>query len=71
MPKEHKKRGRRDDQKKRKRDQDDDASAKRFKKEDLDQLEAEQRAARGQFAERFAEFASKDQRRLVRRTFAP
>lgn len=41
MPKEHKKRGRRDDQKKRKRDQDDDASAKRFKKEDIDQLEAE------------------------------
>ncbi|KAI4655813.1 Nucleolar protein 9 [Alternaria ventricosa] len=41
MPKEHKKRGRREDQKKRKRDADDDASAKRFKKEDIDQLEAE------------------------------
>jgi nucleolar protein 9 len=41
MPKEHKKRGRREEQKKRKRDVDDDASAKRFKKEDIDQLEAE------------------------------
>ncbi len=37
----------------------------------VDQLEAEQRDARGQFAARFAEFASKEQRRLVRRTFAP
>jgi CHAD domain-containing protein len=36
----------------------------------VDQLEAEQRAARGQFAERFADFASKQQRNLVRRTFA-
>jgi nucleolar protein 9 len=41
MPKDHKKRGRRDDQKKRKRDLDDDASAKRLKKEDVGQLDAE------------------------------
>ncbi|CBX98006.1 Nucleolar protein 9 [Plenodomus lingam] len=36
MPKEHKKRGRRDEQKKRKRDADDDATAKRHKKDDVD-----------------------------------
>jgi CHAD domain-containing protein len=36
----------------------------------VDQLEAEQRAARGHLAERFAAFASKRQRNLVRRTFA-
>jgi CHAD domain-containing protein len=36
----------------------------------VDRLEAEQRAARSQFAVRFADFASKQQRKLVRRTFA-
>ena len=41
MPKEHKKRGRREEQKKRKRDVDDDASAKRFKQEEIEQLQAE------------------------------
>ncbi|KNG52652.1 plp-dependent transferase [Stemphylium lycopersici] len=41
MPKEHKKRGRREEQKKRKRDVDDDAGAKRLKQEELEQLQAE------------------------------
>jgi CHAD domain-containing protein len=36
----------------------------------VDRLEAEQRAARDRFAERFAAFASDDQRKLVTRTFA-
>lgn len=36
MPKEHRKRGRRDDQKKRKRDADDDAASKRHKPDDVD-----------------------------------
>jgi CHAD domain-containing protein len=37
----------------------------------VDQLDAEQHAARAQFAERFAAFASDDQRKLVTRTFSP
>jgi len=36
----------------------------------IDQLEAEQHAARAGFAERFAAFASDDQRKLVARTFS-
>ena len=36
----------------------------------VDQLDAEQRAARDRFAERFAAFASDEQRKLVARTFA-
>jgi CHAD domain-containing protein len=36
----------------------------------VDQLEAEQHAARAQFAERFADFAGKAQRKLVKGTFA-
>ena len=35
----------------------------------VDRLEAEQRAARSHFAERFAAFAAKDQRKLVSATF--
>jgi len=41
MPKEHKKRGRREDQKKRKRDHDDEPASKRFRKDDVEQLQAE------------------------------
>ena len=41
MPKEHKKRGRREDQKKRKRDHDDESASKRLRKEDVEQLQAE------------------------------
>ena len=33
-------------------------------------LGEDERAARGEFAGRFAEFASKEQRRLVKETFA-
>jgi hypothetical protein len=36
----------------------------------IDRLDAEQHAARAQFAERFAAFASDDQRKLVTRTFS-
>ncbi len=36
----------------------------------VDRLGADERAARGEFAERFAAFAAKSQRRLVRETFA-
>jgi CHAD domain-containing protein len=35
----------------------------------VDRLDAEQHAARAHFAERFAAFASPEQRRLVKRTF--
>ncbi|EOA89553.1 uncharacterized protein SETTUDRAFT_167415 [Exserohilum turcica Et28A] len=52
MPKEHKKRGRRDEHKKRKRDLDDDASAKRHKHDDAGPLaaadDAVQQLANGQ-----------------------
>jgi nucleolar protein 9 len=51
MPKEHKKRGRREEQKKRKRDIDDDASAKRPKHQDSDELyvqDSVQEVANGQ-----------------------
>ena len=41
MPKEHKKRGRREDQKKRKRDHDDELASKRLRKDDVEQLQAE------------------------------
>ncbi len=37
----------------------------------VDQLDAEQHAARAQFADRFAAFASDEQRKLVTRTFSP
>ena len=36
----------------------------------VERLGEDERAARGEFAERFAEFASKEQRRLVKETFA-
>jgi hypothetical protein len=35
----------------------------------VDALERDQAAARGEFAERFAAFAAKGQRKLVRKTF--
>ncbi|EDU49356.1 hypothetical protein PtrSN002B_002709 [Pyrenophora tritici-repentis] len=41
MPKEHKKRGRREDQKKRKRDHDDESASKRFRKDDIEHVQAE------------------------------
>ena len=44
MPKENKKRGRREERKKRKRDVDDDVSAKRLKHEESDQLYAQESA---------------------------
>ena len=37
----------------------------------VDQLDAEQQAARDRFAERFAAFAAAEQRKLVARTFVP
>jgi CHAD domain-containing protein len=37
----------------------------------VDQLDAEQRAARDKFADRFADFAAPEQRKLVVRTFVP
>ena len=36
----------------------------------VDRLEAEQREARGRLAERFADFASAKQQKLVARTFS-